>query len=79
MSIYRKYYLKNNVIIDVFGYDEETDRFLYIVNQGPYYWKSREAKKRYKYPDKRNEWLFPHGTYINVILPDGKKHRLFLD
>ena len=78
MSIYHKYYLDNNVIIDVFGYDHESEKYDYIVQQGCYY-KMRQAKQQYKYPDKRNEWHFPYGLYINVILPDGKKHRLFLN
>lgn len=64
--------------VDVFGYDEETERFDYSV-ETPYSSKCRKAKKRYKAPDKRNEWRFPHGTYIYVIDPRGAKHRLYLD
>ena len=81
MSIYRKYYLHDTekTVVDVFGYDEEKEQFHYIVKQGFWYYKVRKAKKQYKAPDKRNEWLFPYGTYIYVILPGGKKHRLFLN
>ena len=77
-SIFHRYYIENGDVIDVFGYNEETERFVYSVETG-YSCTIREAKKQYKSPDKRNERLYPYGLYINVILSNGKKHRLFLD
>lgn len=71
------YYNFDNFKVDVFGYDEETKQFIYSVENW-YYSKIRKAKKQYKAPDKRNEWLFPYGTYIYIITPDNKKKRLFL-
>jgi hypothetical protein len=64
--------------VDVFGYDEKTETYDYSV-ETPYSSKVRKAKKQYKAPDKRNEWIFQHGTYIYIIDPRGKKQRLFLD
>lgn len=64
--------------VDVFGYDEETGQYDYSV-ETPYSCKVRKAKGYYKYPDKRNEWIFPYGTYIYVISPQGEKIRLFLN
>ena len=72
------YYYFNGFKVDVFGYDEETEQFDYSV-ETPYSSKCRKAKKHYKAPDKRNEWAFPHGTYIYVIDPQGAKRRLFLN
>lgn len=71
------YYYFEGFKVDVFGYDEETEQFDYSV-ETPYSCKCRKAKKQYKAPDKRNEWIHPCGTYIFVIDPRGKKHRLFL-
>ena len=64
--------------VDVFGYDRDTNRYVYSV-ETPYSSKVREAKARYKSPDKRNEWIFPHGTYIYIVSPAGKKIRLWLN
>lgn len=72
------YYRFDNFKVDVFGYDDETEQFVYSV-ETPYYSKIRKAKKQYKAPDKRNEWLFPYGTYINIIAPNGARKRLFLE
>lgn len=72
------YYYFDGFKVDVFGYDKETERYVYSV-ETTYSSKVREAKKRYKSPDKRNEWIFQFGTYIYIIDPRGKKHRLFLD
>lgn len=72
------YYYFDNFKVDVFGYDSDTNKYIYSV-ETPYNSKVREAKARYKSPDKRNEWLFPFGTYIYIISPAGQKHRLFLD
>ena len=58
--------------VDVFGYDEATGTFAYSVET----WhssKTREAKGRYKYPDKRNEWAFPFGPYIYIIDPSSMR------
>ena len=75
-SVFHYYYF-DDFKVDLFGYDEETEQFYYSV-ETKYSSKIRKAKKRYKSPDKRNEWLFQHGTYIYIIAPNGKKHRLFL-
>lgn len=75
-TIYHYYYF-DNYKVDVFGYDEKTDQFLYSV-ETKYSSKVRKAKKQYKHPDKRNEWIFPCGTFIYIINPFGKKKRLFL-
>ena len=72
------YYYFDGFKVDVFGYDREAGRYAYSV-ETPYSSKVREAKARYKHPDKRNEWLFPCGTYIYIIDPRGKQRRLFLD
>ena len=64
--------------VDVFGYDEQTGRYSYSVETW-YSSKVREAKANYKHPDKRNEWAFPYGTYIHIVGPDGKKHRIQYD
>lgn len=77
MGIFHYYNFKD-FKVDVFGYDEETNQFVYSVETW-YYSKIRKAKKQYKDPDKRNPWLFPYGTYINIITPDNKKKRLFLE
>lgn len=68
----------NNFSVDVFGYDETTNRYIYSVNSccGFYV---REAKAHYKHPDKRNEWAFPFGTYIYIVDPNGRKHRIQAD
>ena len=71
------YYRFDGFKVDVFGYDPDTDRYDYSV-ESDWGFKVRTAKAHYKYPDKRNEWIFPHGYYIYVIDPNGKKHRLFL-
>ena len=76
-SIFHKYYL-GDFTVDVFGYDKTTEQFDYAV-ETKYSCKVRKAKKYYKSPDKRNEWLFPYGLYINVITPLGGKKKLFLD
>lgn len=76
MSIFR-YYWFDGFKVDVFGYDEETEQFDYSV-ETPHYSKVRKAKKRFKMPDKRNEWLTPTGMFIYIIDPQGKKRRLFL-
>lgn len=76
-SIFHYYYF-DGFKVDVFGYDDETEQFEYSV-ETDYSSKVRKAKKRYKSPDKRNEWLFPCGIYIYIIDPQGKKHKLFLD
>lgn len=72
------YYRFEDFKVDVFGYDEETNQYDYSV-ETPYGCKVRKAKGYYKHPDKRNEWIFPYGTYIYVTSPQGKKIRLFLD
>lgn len=71
------YYNFDGFKVDVFGYDEETEQFDYSV-ETKYSCKCRKAKKQYKAPDKRNEWKFPHGTYIYIIDPKGAKRRLFI-
>lgn len=71
------YYYFGKFRVDVFGYDKETETYHYSV-ETPYSSKVRKARARYKAPDKRNEWRFPHGYYIYIIDPQGKKHRLFL-
>jgi hypothetical protein len=71
------YYYFEGFKVDVFGYDEETEKFDYSV-ETHYSSKCRKAKKQHKAPDKRNERIHPCGTYIFVIDPQGKKHRLFL-
>ena len=75
------YYYFPDFEIDVFGYDPETETYIYSVQRTvfPFDCKIRRAKKQYKAPDKRNEWKFPHGTYINIIDIHGHKQRLFLD
>ena len=77
MSIFHYYYF-DNFKVDVFGYDPETETFDYSI-ETPYSSKIRTAKKQYKHPDKRNPWIFPHGIYIYIIDPTGKKLRLFLE
>jgi hypothetical protein len=72
------YYYFDGFKVDVFGYDKETETYDYSV-ETKYSSKCRKAKAHYKSPDKRNEWLFPCGTYIYIIDNIGKKHRLFLD
>lgn len=72
------YYYFNNFKVDVFGYDPDTERFVYSV-ETPYSSKAREAKRHYKAPDKRNPYRFWHGWYIYIIGPDNKKYRLLLD
>lgn len=75
--VFRYYYGFNGFKVDVFGYDEESETFVYSV-ETPNSSKVRTAKKRYKAPDKRNPWIFPHGLFIYIVDPQGKKHRLFL-
>lgn len=65
-------------VVDVFGYNKETGRYVYSVSDGWNY-KIREAKEHYKYPDKRNEWLFPYGPYFYAIDLNGKKRRIMHD
>lgn len=72
------YYYFNGFKVDVLGYDHETNRYDYSV-ETEYSSKCRKAKAHYKHPDKRNAWIFPHGYYIFIIDPHGKKHKLFLD
>ena len=76
-SIFHYYYF-DGFKVDVFGYDEDTEQFDYSV-ETEYGSKCRKAKKQYKAADKRNEWLFPHGLYIYIIDPQGKKRRLWLE
>ena len=71
------YYGFTGFKVDVFGYDSETKKYVYSVETW-YSSKVRTAKAYYKAPDKRNEWIYPFGTYIYIIDPNGKKHRLFL-
>ena len=71
------YYHFDGFKVDVFGYDKESETYDYSV-ETKYSSKCRKAKAYYKAPDKRNEWLFPCGTYIYIIDNVGKKHRLFL-
>lgn len=71
------YYCFKDFKVDIFGYDYDTNRYAYSV-ETPYSCKVREAKAYYKSPDRRNEWIFPHGFYIYIITPNGKKKRLFL-
>lgn len=68
----------NGFSVDVFGYDKEKGQFIYSVETW-YASKIRAAKDYYKYPDKRNEWRFPFGTYIYIIDPNGRKHRIQAD
>lgn len=77
MSSIYGYYHFDGFKVDVFGYDKDTDCFDYSV-ENEYGSKVRRAKSQYKSPDKRNEWKYPCGTYIYIISPIGKKHRLFL-
>lgn len=77
LSIFHYYYF-NNFKVDVFGYDAETEQYDYSV-ETQYSSKYRKAKQYYKAPDKRNEWIFPHGLYIYIIAPNGKKKRLYLE
>jgi hypothetical protein len=70
------YYYFDGFIVDIFGYDEDTEQFVYSV-ETQYSSKVRKAKKQYKAPDKRNPWRFPYGTYIYIISPTGKKIRFF--
>lgn len=72
------YYYFDDFKVDIFGYDETTEQFDYAV-ETKYSCMVRKAKKYYKSPDKRNEWLFPYGDYIYIIDPSGKKKRLFLE
>lgn len=72
------YYYFDGFKVDVFGYDPDSERYDYSI-ETPYSCKIRRAKKQYKAPDKRNEWRFPHGTYIYIIDNIGNRHRLFLD
>lgn len=72
------YYYFDGFKVDVFGYDEKTEQYDYSV-ETEYSSKCRKAKARNKYPDKRNEWIFPCGAYIYIITPGGKKQRLFLE
>ena len=76
LSIFHYYYF-DDFKVDLFGYDNETERYIYSV-ETKYSSKIRTAKAYYKTPDKRNEWRFPYGTYIYIINPYGKKMRLFL-
>ena len=76
MSIFR-YYWFDGFKVDVFGYDEKTERFDYSI-ETPHYSKIRKAKKRFKMPDKRNKCFYPSGMFIYIIDPQGKKRRLFL-
>ena len=71
------YYRFDGFKVDVFGYDPDTKRYDYSV-ETDYGSKVRTAKAHYKYPDTRNDWLFPYGSYIYIIAPDGSKKRLFL-
>ena len=71
------YYYLPGFVVDVFGFDDSTDQYLYSV-ETDYSSKIRRAKRYYKSPDKRNEWIFPCGSYIYIITPLGEKMRLFL-
>lgn len=77
MSVFH-YYHFDNFKVDVFGYDDEKEKYVYSVETN-YSSKVRESKKYYKHPDRRNEWCFPYGSYIYIIDPRGKKQRLFLE
>ena len=72
------YYYFEDFKVDVFGYDHETEQYDYCV-ETKYSSKCRKAKRQYKHPDKRNPWLFPHGSYIYIIDPHDKKHKLWID
>lgn len=68
------YYGFNDFKVDVFGYNDESKRYVYSV-ETPYSSKVREAKANYITPRSR---LDP-SCYINIIDQYGKKHRLYLD
>jgi hypothetical protein len=68
------YYHFDGFKVDVFGYNDKTDRYVYSV-ETPYSSKVREAKANYITPRCR----LGINSYINIIDPYGKKHRLFLD
>lgn len=68
------YYYFDGFKVDVFGFNDETGRYVYSV-ETPYSSKVREAKANYTTPKSR---LDPN-CYINVIDPRGKKQKLFLD
>ena len=74
----RSVYRFNGFFVDVFGYNPESETFDYSV-ETPFSCKIRKAKKRYKSPDKRNEWICPCGTYIYIIDPWGQRQRLFIE
>jgi hypothetical protein len=76
-SIYGCHYF-DGFKVDVFGYDSNTKRYDYSV-ETPYSSVVRTAKANYKFPDKRNEWAFPYGSYIYITTPDGKRHRILAD
>ena len=66
------YYYFKDFKIDVFGYNTEKARYVYSVETW-YSSKVREAKPHYA-----------RGTtspicYINIIDPQGKQHKLFLE
>ena len=64
-------------MVDVFGYDPETEQFDYSVKT-TFSCKCRRAKAYYKSPDRRNPWRFPHGIYIFTLsTPAGKNFVCF--
>lgn len=66
------YYSFRNFRVDVFGYNTEKARYVYSV-ETQYSSKVREAKPYYTRGTTSPE------CYINVIDPQGKKKKLFLD
>lgn len=68
------YYYFDGFKVDVFGYNDKNGRYVYCV-ETPYSSKVREAKENYNAPRCRLGVY----SYINIVGPNGKKHRLILD
>lgn len=66
LSVFHYYYF-GDFKVDVFGYDNETEQYVYSV-ETPYSSKTRKAKPYYTERD----------TYINIVTPNGKNKRLYL-
>lgn len=68
------HYYFNGFKVDVFGYNDEKERYVYSV-ETPYSSKVREAKAHYTTPQSQ---LDP-SCYIEIVAPNGNKRRLYLD
>ena len=69
-NLYGKHY-HNGYMVDVFGWDQTTDRIIYIIGN-----KIRMAKRYYVCPFGGNPYPGTLIEYYNIILPNGKRIRL---